>query len=276
MWIGRFLAAWEEHLNARPYTIGFATMLAMVALRIVIGWHFLQQGLAHKNNPKWPAEVEGFLSQAKGPLADTYKQHLAIFHDFDRKLLAPWPPETEKDYSVAAGGEKPAAADEEGGSATPVKQSRTPETSRVYGEWYAQIVRDWNDRTNQIANFYAFTDQQKQASQKALDEYAARLARILAGYESDISAHRHALWRNQRLAVAPGAEQIPNQQARLVKRAAAPTGEPGASTESSPAQWRSDVEALQAAMEKDVAGLASEDRLRAGPPPEEQTRLREM
>ena len=71
----------EKYLNARPFTIGFATVLAMVALRVTIGWHFFQQGLAHKNNPKWAGEVDGFVHQAKGPLADTFKHHLAIFHD---------------------------------------------------------------------------------------------------------------------------------------------------------------------------------------------------
>src|SRR6516164_9405733 len=93
----------EEYLNARPFTIGFAMVLAMVALRVTIGWHFFQQGLAHKNNPTWAGEVDLFVHQAKGPLADTFKQHLAIFHDMDRLLLVPLTTENKKDDSVAAG-----------------------------------------------------------------------------------------------------------------------------------------------------------------------------
>jgi len=247
----------------------------MVALRVTIGWHFFQQGLAHKNNPKWAAEVEGFLSQAKGPLADTYKQHLEVFHDFDRLLLSPLPQATEKDDSVAAGGQSPAAA-EEGGAEAPAKAKPKPEDSRVYGKWYAQVVKDWSNRAADIGSFYKFSGDQKQASQKTLDEYAAKLAAVLAGYESDIKAYRHALERNQELADAPGANQIPNRQTRLVKREGAPTGEPGASIDSTPTQWRSDVESLQAAMEMGVAGLANEDQPRAGPPPVETTKLQEM
>ena len=264
----------RNHLNSRPFTIGLATVLAMVALRVTIGWHFFQQGLAHRNNPKWAAEVEGFLSQAKGPLSETYKQHLAIFHDFDRLLLSPLPQASEKDDSVAAGGQSPAA--EEGGAEAPVKAKPKPEESRVYGKWYAQVVKDWNNRAVDIGNFYKFSGDQKQASQKTLDEYAAKLAAVLAGYESDIKTYRHALERNQELADAPGANQIPNRQARLVKREVAPTGEPAASIDSTPAQWRADVESLQAALEKGVAGLANDDQLRAGPPPEETTKLKEM
>jgi uncharacterized membrane protein YphA (DoxX/SURF4 family) len=248
-------------------------VLAMVALRVTIGWHFFQQGLAHKNNPKWAGEVEGFLSQAKGPLADTYRQHLAIFHDFDRKLLVPLP--AEKDDTVAAGGQAPAVA-EEGGAQAPAKVKPKTEDSPIYGQWYAQVVKDWSNRVADIGSFYKFSSDQKQASLKVLDEYADKLAAVLAGYESDIKAYRHALERNQELVDAPGASQIPNRQARLLKREAAPTGEPGASIDSTPAQWRADVEALQAAMERGVADLASEEQLRAGPPPAETTRLHEM
>src|SRR5262245_36823001 len=247
----------------------------MVALRVTIGWHFFQQGLAHKNNPKWAGEVDLFVHQAKGPLADTFKQHLAIFHDMDRLLLVPLPPENEKDDSVAARGQASAAA-EEGGAEAPATAKPKPEESRVYGGWYAQVVKDWNNRVSDIGSFYKFTGDQKQASQKVLDDYADKLARLLSGYESDIQGYRRALERNQELAGQPGAQQIPNQQARLVKREAAPTGEPGASIESSPAQWRADVDSLQAALEKDVAGLASEDQQRAGLPPAETTRLQEF
>src|SRR5262245_45357344 len=246
----------------------------MVALRVTIGWHFFQQGLAHKNNPKWTGEVDLFVHQAKGPLADTFKQHLAIFHDMDRLLLVPLPPENGKDDGVAARGQAPAAAEEGGAEATATKPK--PEEARGDGQWNARLVKDWNDRVTDISNFYKFGSDQKQASQKVLDDYADKLARLLSGYESDIKGYRRALERNQELAGQPGAQQIPNQQARLVKREAAPTGEPGASIESSPAQWRADVDSLQAALEKDVAGLASEDQQRAGLPPAETTRLQEF
>jgi uncharacterized membrane protein YphA (DoxX/SURF4 family) len=250
-------------------------VLAMVALRVTIGWHFFQQGLAHKNNPKWASEVDGFLHQAKGPLADTFKHHLAIFHDMDRLLLVSLPAKAEKDDSVAAGGQAPAAA-EEGGAEAPAKSKSKPEESRVYGEWYARVVKDWNNRVADIGTFYKFGSDQKQASQKVLDDYVDKLAHVLAGFDSDITAYRRALERNEDLAGEPGAQQIPNQQTRLVKREAAPTGEPGVSVDSSPAQWRADVESLQTALEKDVGGLASEDQLRTGLPPAETTRLQEF
>ena len=46
-------------------------MAAVVALRVVIGWHFLYEGLAKLQAPAWSAA--GFLQQARGPLAGVFK-----------------------------------------------------------------------------------------------------------------------------------------------------------------------------------------------------------
>ncbi|MGD9644746.1 MAG: hypothetical protein AB7U73_03480 [Pirellulales bacterium] len=52
------------------FQIGCVGAAALVILRIAIGWHFLYQGLWKLNNPDF--DSSGFLSQAKGPLADYY------------------------------------------------------------------------------------------------------------------------------------------------------------------------------------------------------------
>jgi thiosulfate dehydrogenase [quinone] large subunit len=46
-------------------------MAAVVALRVLIGWHFLYEGIAKLTAPSWSAA--GFLSQARGPLADVMR-----------------------------------------------------------------------------------------------------------------------------------------------------------------------------------------------------------
>jgi thiosulfate dehydrogenase [quinone] large subunit len=48
-----------------------AQMAAIVALRVLIGWHFLYEGIAKLTAPSWSAA--GFLSQARGPLADVMR-----------------------------------------------------------------------------------------------------------------------------------------------------------------------------------------------------------
>lgn len=45
-------------------------IFALTLLRILIGWHFLYEGIAKLMNPNWSAS--GFLLQARGPLTDLF------------------------------------------------------------------------------------------------------------------------------------------------------------------------------------------------------------
>lgn len=46
-------------------------MLAITLLRVVVGWHFLYEGIAKLTAPSWSAV--GFLKQARGPFADYFR-----------------------------------------------------------------------------------------------------------------------------------------------------------------------------------------------------------
>ena len=46
-------------------------MIAITVLRVVVGWHFLYEGLAKLTSPSWSAA--GYLKQARGPFADMFK-----------------------------------------------------------------------------------------------------------------------------------------------------------------------------------------------------------
>ena len=58
-----------------------ATMVSLVVLRLVIGWHFYSEGSSHLIDPAWSSE--GFLKAAKGPFADHYQSVLPGFHGWD-------------------------------------------------------------------------------------------------------------------------------------------------------------------------------------------------
>jgi thiosulfate dehydrogenase [quinone] large subunit len=47
-----------------------AQAIAVVVLRVVIGWHFLYEGVAKLTKPGWSAA--GFLLQSRGPFADLF------------------------------------------------------------------------------------------------------------------------------------------------------------------------------------------------------------
>jgi thiosulfate dehydrogenase [quinone] large subunit len=46
-------------------------MIAITLLRVVIGWHFLYEGLAKLTSPSWSSA--GYLRQSRGPFADLFK-----------------------------------------------------------------------------------------------------------------------------------------------------------------------------------------------------------
>jgi len=48
-----------------------APMIAITALRVLVGWHFLYEGLTKLTAPSWTAA--GYLKQAKGPLAESFR-----------------------------------------------------------------------------------------------------------------------------------------------------------------------------------------------------------
>ena len=72
----------EVPLSGPRFRIGLAAVVLLVLLRISIGWHFLYQGLWKLNRPDFSSE--GFLSQAKGPLAPYFQKLLPDFFGAER------------------------------------------------------------------------------------------------------------------------------------------------------------------------------------------------
>ncbi|HWB14307.1 MAG TPA: hypothetical protein VG826_34085 [Pirellulales bacterium] len=56
-------------------------MIALVLLRLTIGWHFCYQGLVKLEDPQFSSAA--FLSQAKGPLGDIYR---SLLGDWDGRI----------------------------------------------------------------------------------------------------------------------------------------------------------------------------------------------
>jgi len=52
-------------------TLSRAQMVTVVALRVLIGWHFLYEGVSKLTADGWSAK--GFLLQSRGPLAEVFR-----------------------------------------------------------------------------------------------------------------------------------------------------------------------------------------------------------
>jgi thiosulfate dehydrogenase [quinone] large subunit len=52
-------------------TLSRPAMISITVLRVVVGWHFLYEGVAKLTSPSWSAA--GYLRQARGPFASFFK-----------------------------------------------------------------------------------------------------------------------------------------------------------------------------------------------------------
>ncbi len=57
-------------MNTNNGTLSALQMATIVVLRVVIGWHFLYEGIAKLTKPSWSAA--GFLLQSRGPLSGIF------------------------------------------------------------------------------------------------------------------------------------------------------------------------------------------------------------
>jgi thiosulfate dehydrogenase [quinone] large subunit len=48
-----------------------SAMIAIVVMRVLVGWHFMYEGIAKLTSPSFTAA--GYLKQARGPFADAFK-----------------------------------------------------------------------------------------------------------------------------------------------------------------------------------------------------------
>ena len=49
-------------------------MVAITVLRVIVGWHFLYEGIAKLTSASWSAA--GYMKQARGPFADLFKEFM--------------------------------------------------------------------------------------------------------------------------------------------------------------------------------------------------------
>lgn len=61
----------RENIEMEDGGMSRAAMVAITVLRVVVGWHFLYEGIAKLTAPAWSAA--GYLRQARGPFAGAFK-----------------------------------------------------------------------------------------------------------------------------------------------------------------------------------------------------------
>ncbi len=172
------------------YSIGTATVVMLVVLRLCIGWHFFSEGVKHYADPNWTSE--GVLRSAKGPLAPLFHSYVGDFHGFERLL--------HDDASQAP--------------------------DHAIKAWLDEIQADWDEYRQRFAIHYSLDDVQQKRASAVMHDYQAELRSWAAANKEALATHVHEWRRKETTAGAPAAE-MPFQRKRMAEKQATLAGEAG-------------------------------------------------
>jgi hypothetical protein len=167
----------------RRRQLGSIAVLALVFLRLSVGWHFFGEGLEKiERDPQsgkfqlsaaYKSATEGFLSAAKGPLADFYHSFAPDGHEWQKLLAVP-----NQSRSTTAEAAKALGKDQ-----------------APYQNWYGRVVADWQSILDKVTAVPGLTAEQIQGAKAAFELRQKQLQDYLAGEADAIADYQHQLWR---------------------------------------------------------------------------------
>ena len=221
-------------MDNRRYLGGFA-ILALVLLRLATGWHFFSEGLSKIERDSTTGEFRmtfsaaGFLSGAKGPLADSFQAMAPNGHDWKTLLAVPHQNKVNTDEEAKA------AAD------------RVP-----YKAWAERIEHDWEAMLNEVRAVPGLTEDQLAAATAAFEIRKDELEDYLESEGAAIAEYQHELWRLDQWQLKPEAANLPFEEERVAKKAADTTAKARA--------WVAGVAALESQFVADLRAINLPDQ----------------
>lgn len=252
------------------YRIGAWAAVSIVALRLIIGWHFLSAGL-EKFEPGWTSE--GFLRSANGPMEDFYKSMAPLPHEWDKLVTEEWPGEFEfeKDRRYLSNTglqEEPYVAERneekkiiakmpDGSTAADDKVGHIPFPTKAYGPWASRIAKDWTDTAEKFKKIGGMTEEQI----KLVDYYTLRQLERLSNYfdqrRAIVAEYHHELDRLRGMLdeSESGKTELAYLEDRIKRKEA--------EVEATPRKWVADLEAEQSMFYEQLRSLVTEDQLKS-------------
>lgn len=232
-------------------------VVAIVLLRLCVGWHFLSEGAKKitydKANESWSIHVPtaAVMGQAKGPLASMIKNQLPGGHAWESLLAVPeeLTPESGKQLEDWVGAYvKRRQGELKKGEPKPVE---IPEFA-PYAPWAAQIIKDWKAIHTSFTDIPSLEDEPRARAAALFETREHHLADYLAQESLDIQAYRHELWRLENTESSPGANEIPFEQKRIAEKMA--------DLGRTPRKWVAGVKKLQAGYLGDLRAILTPEQ----------------
>ncbi len=164
------------------------TALMLVVLRLTIGWHFFSEGSKHLAEPHWSSE--GFLRQAKGPLAPYY-----------HSVLPPL------DYGLAAA------------------LHSDSEAAAQIDRWKTDLGNQWKTQLDTYRRHYQLDDAQKAETDKIGQRRQSQFEGWLDEHRDELEEHVHNWARLVQAQLSKSAEEVPFEKKRIDEAQAKLNGE---------------------------------------------------
>jgi uncharacterized membrane protein YphA (DoxX/SURF4 family) len=228
------------------YRVGFWAALSIVALRLIIGWHFLTAGF-EKFEPGWTSA--GFLRSANGPLAGFFKSMAPLPHNWDQLAGEPLPPAI--DFADA----RRYVGDDGQLQEGPAKNDRTghiPFPTAAYGPWASQIAEDWTQTVAKVKAIRSVTEEQREAADDLLASKLTRLAQYFEEQRGALDEYHHELGRLNNMIDSDARGELPYLDERILKKKAEVQG--------MPRPWVADIAAEEELLHNDLISLVTTDQ----------------
>ncbi|MEM8944852.1 MAG: DoxX family protein [Planctomycetota bacterium] len=200
--------------------------LALLLLRLCIGWHFFSEGTKKfsydEGQKEWSVNVptERLFRSATGPFANFFKNQLPGFYDWENLLAVP------KESKPLTAEELAARVEWDQGYAkrlAAAKKEQQPEPIELpeyapYKAWGDAIVEGMREKLDRFSKLSDVSDEQDAA---AADHFVARhrqLADFLGEEFEAIEEYQHELWRLENLEEQGGATDIPFRVERVAAK----------------------------------------------------------
>ena len=185
----------------RKARLSFLAIIALVALRFVIGFHFYMEGSAKVKEGNFSSA--GFLASAKGPLADKFH---SLIPDYDGHFRLP----ELREFMIDKNSDEKTALDKNlgGGDAEDTEEkpaAKKPsineklDKSKVFS--YKRLFEYIDSFASRASSLHGFTEEQIQDSVEKTTEAKEKLNVVLEDWGSDISKYLKSFERIEKNSV---------------------------------------------------------------------------
>ena len=230
----------------------WATVLALVFLRLCVGWHFFSEGIkkveydGSRGEFKMVFSSEGFLNGAKGPLAEFFQNQAPTTHHWRQAIVIPRqldPKANAKLSGWVAGYVKRRQGELKTGKAT---EPQFAEFSPA-AAWGENIRKDWEARKNRLVAIKDLSDEWRKQAEAVYKKYEIYLADYLAEESLAIETYQHELWRLEQAKSIPGSTEVPFEISRVADQQVA--------VDQTPRKWVAQVKSLDADFTDELTSL---------------------